>query len=111
MTLERHGDEVIAVITDSKGIYKIGLGMTNSPDAVLMSLATEKYNQIKYRESNPLPPSYQELRAKEYPDFREYLDAKVKQASGDDIVIMQGQLQEEKYLSDCLAVKAKYPKV
>ena len=30
-------------------------------------LAIEKYNAIKFREANPPPPSYQELRAKEYP--------------------------------------------
>ena len=39
-------------------------------------------------------------RAKEYPDFIEYLDGIVK---GDDAQI-------QKYINDCLAVKAKYPK-
>ncbi len=39
-------------------------------------------------------------RAKEYPDFKEYLDGIVK---GDDA-------QVQKYINDCLAVKAKYPK-
>jgi len=39
-------------------------------------------------------------RAKEYPDFKEYLDGIVK---GD-------QQQIDKYIADCLAVKAKYPK-
>jgi hypothetical protein len=39
-------------------------------------------------------------RAKEYPDFREYLDGIVK---GDDAQI-------QKYINDCLAIKAKYPK-
>ncbi len=39
-------------------------------------------------------------RAKEYPDFKEYLDGIVK---GDDAQI-------QKYINDCLAVKAKYPK-
>jgi len=39
-------------------------------------------------------------RANEYPDFREYLDGIVK---GD-------QAQIDKYIADCLAVKAKYPK-
>jgi len=39
-------------------------------------------------------------RANEYPDFREYLDGIVK---GDDAQI-------QKYINDCLAVKAKYPK-
>ena len=39
-------------------------------------------------------------RANEYPDFKEYLDGIVK---GD-------QAQIDKYIADCLAVKAKYPK-
>lgn len=43
---------------------------------------------------------YQRQRAKEYPDFRDYLDGIVK---GD-------QQQIDKYIADCLAVKAKYPK-
>ena len=43
---------------------------------------------------------YQRDRANEYPDFREYLDGIVK---GD-------QAQIDKYIADCLAVKAKYPK-
>jgi len=43
---------------------------------------------------------YQRNRAKEYPDFIEYLDGIVK---GDDAQI-------QKYINDCLAVKAKYPK-
>ena len=37
---------------------------------------------------------------KEYPDFEDYLDGLVK---GD-------QAQMDKYIQDCLAVKAKYPK-
>jgi hypothetical protein len=43
---------------------------------------------------------YTEKRAAEYPDFREYLDGVVK---GD-------QAQIDKYIADCLAVKARFPK-
>mgnify|MGYP007025741600 CR=1 FL=1 len=43
---------------------------------------------------------YQRLRAKEYPDFKEYLDGIVK---GD-------QEQIQTYIDACLDVKAKYPK-
>jgi hypothetical protein len=39
-------------------------------------------------------------RANEYPDFKDYLDGIVK---GD-------KSQIDKYIADCLAVKAKYPK-
>lgn len=44
--------------------------------------------------------AYKEQRAFEYPDFKEYLDGIVK---GD-------QAQIDKYIADCQAVKAKYPK-
>jgi hypothetical protein len=43
---------------------------------------------------------YQRQRANEYPDLKEYLDGIVK---GDNAQI-------QKYINDCLAVKAKYPK-
>ena len=48
----------------------------------------------------PPAPTYQELRAAEYPDYRDYLDGVVK---GD-------QAQIDAYIAACLAVKAKYPK-
>ena len=52
----------------------------------------------------PIPPApvipYTELRAAAYPSVADYLDAWVK----NDAVAL------EKYRSDCLAVKAKYPK-
>jgi hypothetical protein len=43
---------------------------------------------------------YQRLRAREYPPITDYLDAVVK---GE-------QAQIDKYIQDCLAVKARYPK-
>ena len=43
---------------------------------------------------------YQRQRASEYPPITDYLDGVVK---GD-------QTQIDKYIADCLAVKAKYPK-
>jgi hypothetical protein len=58
-------------------------------EAELARLIAE-YNKVEY----------QRKRAEEYPDFKEYLDGVVK---GD-------QAQIDKYIADCLAVKAKYPK-
>lgn len=58
-------------------------------NAELQRLITE------YEEKN-----YQRLRAPEYPPITEYIDGVVK---GD-------QAQIDKYIADCLAVKAKYPK-
>lgn len=48
---------------------------------------------------NPVP-TYQQLRAAEYPPVTDYLDAVVKS----DRVALQA------YIDACLAVKAKYPK-
>jgi hypothetical protein len=47
-----------------------------------------------------IEPTYAEKRAVEYPSMTDYLDGVVK---GD-------QAQIDKYIADCLAVKAKYPK-
>jgi len=47
------------------------------------------------------PNAYTAKRASEYPPITDYLDGVVK---GD-------QTQIDKYIADCLAVKAKYPKV
>lgn len=46
------------------------------------------------------PNAYKAKRASEYPPITDYLDGVVK---GD-------QAQIDKYIADCLAVKAKYPK-
>lgn len=48
----------------------------------------------------PPAPTYQQLRAAEYPSYADYLDGIVK---GD-------QAQVQAYIDACLAVKAKYPK-
>jgi len=48
----------------------------------------------------PPAPTYQQLRAAEYPPYADYLDGIVK---GD-------QAQVQAYIDACLAVKAKYPK-
>jgi hypothetical protein len=46
------------------------------------------------------PDAYKAQRAAEYPPITDYIDGVVK---GD-------QAQIDKYIADCLAVKAKYPK-
>jgi hypothetical protein len=47
------------------------------------------------------PYAYKAKRAAEYPPITDYLDGVVK----------SDQAQIDKYIADCLAVKAKYPKV
>ena len=46
-------------------------------------------------------PTYAQKRAAEYPPYTDYLDGVVK----------ADQAQIDKYIADCQAVKAKYPKV
>lgn len=53
--------------------------------------------------------TYSELRQEEYPPFEDYLDAQVKLNSSDLDIQAEGQKQLEKYYSDCLSVKEKYP--
>ena len=83
-----------------------------------ISVNNEDINQITWHNGTPPIPAneilakqqeliadynskqYQRDRAFEYPDFRDYLDGIVK---GDNA-------QVQKYINDCLAVKAKYPK-
>lgn len=63
--------------------------------------AWEVFNIPEPVEPTPPPaPTYQELRAMEYPPMAEYLDGIVK---GDTE-------QVNAYIAACLAVKAKYPK-
>ena len=50
--------------------------------------------------ANVVQPTYQQLRAAEYPPVSDYLDAVVK---GDDA-------QKQAYVEACLSVKLKYPK-
>jgi hypothetical protein len=71
----------------------------------------DEYNQLEWRGNWSKPTwenlqieiaknSYQRNRAKEYPPITDYIDGVVK---GD-------QAQIDKYIADCQAVKAKYPK-
>ena len=88
-------DVILENISDGKGDYikewnldipKPSMAQLNALEA--QANEVERLNLVK---SN---------RSKEYPDFKEYLDGIVK---GD-------QAQIDKYIADCLAVKAKYPK-
>jgi len=49
----------------------------------------------------PIQATYAQKRAAEYPPMTDYLDGVVK----------ADQAQIDKYIADCLAVKAAYPKV
>ena len=84
------------------------------------SISGDDYETLWWSDENELPPpteeeinqeierlqaeyeynQYQRLRAREYPDFKEYLDGLVKRDTE----------QMQVYIDACLAVKAKYPK-
>jgi len=76
--LFKYATDTVAKLKDEdSNIYNIGLGVDSltKTDSELEELAIEKYNAIKFREANPLPPTYQELRAKEYPSTDELIVA------------------------------------
>lgn len=72
-----------------------------------------------YKEIMPVVPEekppereipYTEKRLREYPPASDYLDGVVKTLSGDKALEAEGNAQIKKYVADCMAVKAKYPK-
>lgn len=75
----REGDEIIPMTEDEIAINR---------------------QKIVELEAQQAVTQYQRDRAREYPDFRDYLDGVVK---GD-------QAQIDAYIAACQAVKAKYPK-
>jgi hypothetical protein len=69
----------------------------NNPTNITNQQILDKQSELQAEYDSK---EYQKQRAKEYPDFKDYLDGIVK---GDDAQI-------QKYIADCLAIKAKYPK-
>ena len=89
-------------MTKSEAIIKL------NPNVVTVRGSDKAYdkdnNEVTYDnaavEAEVLANAYKEKRVTEYPPITDYLDGIVK---GDDT-------QVQKYIDDCLAVKAKYPK-
>jgi hypothetical protein len=82
-------DNSLHFLDDDSFVYMLPAGSVAISDAEAEAL-------------RPKPPelTYAQKRAAEYPPITDYLDGIVK---GD-------QAQIDKYIADCLAVKAKYPK-
>ena len=86
------GEDAEVLIRNNKQCY---------PEAdieVVDMMSTEYQKAIAIQNFNDL--DYRQKRAREYPPAADYLDGIVK----------SDQVQIQKYISDCLAVKAKYPK-
>ena len=110
----------ICILKATKRILEMQSGGDDRPDLMEMRLNTLKQNALNaghleadieakwvtdeewavIQEANKPIPTYADLRRAAYPSQYDYLDGIVK----DD----QGQVK--KYILDCLAVKAKYPK-
>ncbi len=110
----------VCIEKESGQLIEMQSGGDDRPDLMEMRLNTLKQNAINagyaedrievkwvtdeewkvIEEANKPIPTYADLRRKEYPPMADYLDGIVK---GD-------QKQIDKYIADCLAVKAKYPK-
>lgn len=73
-------------------------------DIEIIAMTAAELQEVKDKvaamEAREAATKYQQDRAREYPDFRDYLDGVVK---GD-------QAQIDAYIDACQAVKAKYPK-
>jgi hypothetical protein len=96
-----------ALIKDNKVIqisYPYVEGWEEVSDNVFADMIKKSDGTFDYtddfKSAHTKVDTYADKRLKEYPDFKEYLDGIVK---GDDAQI-------QKYINDCLAVKAKYPK-
>ena len=96
-----------ALIVDNKVVqisYPYVEGYIEVDDNVFADMIRKSDGTFDYTDEFKLTHTkvntYADKRLKEYPDFKEYLDGIVK---GDDAQI-------QKYINDCLAVKAKYPK-
>lgn len=92
------------------GVFLMPAGAIDAPVPVIPEGQRAKWNGVwvfeeiqksePEPEPNPVELTYAQKRAMDYPPMADYLDGVVK---GD-------QAQIDKYIADCLAVKAKYPK-
>lgn len=93
-TTEKVNDSTYKVFVElpEKQEFIIGVNNESEIDALVIMTVNKTFPVLF--------PTYQSLRQEAYPPFTDYLDGIVK---GD-------QAQVQKYIDDCLAVKAKYPK-
>lgn len=87
------GEDAEVLIRNAKSC-----GYTDNEISIVDITPEEYKTAIEIQNFNDL--DYKQKRARNYPDYRDYLDGVVK---GD-------QAQIQKYIDDCNAVKLKYPK-
>ncbi len=91
-------------------LMKNAINVGYKAEEIEVKFVTEE-EWAKIGEANRPKPTYRQLRAPEYPNFREwFLDSQVKKASPDPAMQKDGLIQEKTYFDMCLAVKKKYPK-
>lgn len=89
------------IVWDETCVVPDGLFAIELPDSSVVSIGwTHANGSFLSNEPAKQDPTYSELRSVSYPPITDYLDGLVK---GD-------QAQIDKYIADCQAVKAKYPK-
>lgn len=92
------------------GIYLLPAGSIDTNPPIIPNgkmakwVGNWEFEDIPTKETDdqpePIELTYAQKRAMEYPSIADYLDGIVK----------NDQAQIDKYIADCLAVKAKYPK-
>ena len=88
------GDDAEVLIRNAKSS-----GLTDAQISIVDMTSAEYQAAIAIQNFNDL--DYRQKRAKEYPPATDYLDGVVK----------SDQVQIQKYIDDCKAVKVKYPKL
>jgi hypothetical protein len=85
----------------------------NETDTVL-NVTIQSYLDTEYRGTTTVSAwriaNYEMLRQWAYPDITIYNDAQVKINSGITALEEEGEEQLEDYVTDCLAVKTRFPK-
>lgn len=89
-----YGDEQFL----DEGLLKVRRVLDSTPYSAILSAASASIAALAA--ATTAPPTYAQMRAAEYPDFRDYLDGIVK----------ADQEQLDAYISACRTVKLKYPK-
>lgn len=93
--------QIRIIATGVEGQHTTLFPQTSFPATISAELLAELgAEEVIAAPQAPYVPTYQDKRAAEYPDFRDYLDGIVKGDAG----------QVQTYIDNCLAVKAKYPK-